>query len=184
MRGVVESGDWGDRQKATLGGVVAIGASASSVEALSSLAAGLSPDLPYAYLMVLHVPADTPRIINRDGSLPAVTAEHDAPFLHQPRHPTTGRAIGLHLSGLQWVAGPLRRGSFSLPRRQRLDARRIAGRPGRRSRGRAVGTQLAGKGKIGNAIGRPRRSPPSLSEVHQPNIPSRNVLRPRNSPVA
>jgi hypothetical protein len=68
------------------------------------------------FTISLHIPADTPRIlariINRTGSLPAVTAEHDAPFLHQPRRPTTGRAIGLHLSGLQWVAGPHRRGSL------------------------------------------------------------------------
>lgn len=62
-----------------LRGVVAIGASAGGVEALSSLAAGLSPDVPYAYLMVLHVPAGAPsilaRIIDRSGPLPAVPAE-------------------------------------------------------------------------------------------------------------
>jgi two-component system, chemotaxis family, protein-glutamate methylesterase/glutaminase len=60
--------------------VVAIGASAGGVEALSNLAAGLSPDVPYAYLMVLHVPAGAPsilaRIVNRSGPLPAVAAEH------------------------------------------------------------------------------------------------------------
>lgn len=39
-----------------LQGVVAIGASTGGVEALSNLAAGLPPDVPYAYLMVLHVP--------------------------------------------------------------------------------------------------------------------------------
>jgi hypothetical protein len=53
--------------------VVAIGASAGGVEALSSLAAGLSPDLPYAYLMALHMPAGAPsilvRIIDRQGAL-------------------------------------------------------------------------------------------------------------------
>jgi two-component system chemotaxis response regulator CheB len=63
-----------------LHGVVAIGASAGGVEALSTVAAGLSPELPYAYLMALHIPAGAPsllaRIIDRSGPLPAVTAEH------------------------------------------------------------------------------------------------------------
>ncbi|WP_407689066.1 chemotaxis protein CheB [Mycobacterium sp. HUMS_1102779] len=61
-----------------LRGVVAIGASAGGVEALSRLAAGLSPDLPYAYLVTLHIPAGAPsvlaRIIDRAGPLPATTA--------------------------------------------------------------------------------------------------------------
>lgn len=65
-----------------LQGVVAIGASAGGVEALSNLAAGLSPDVPYAYLMVLHVPAGAPsilaRIIDRSGPLPAVAAQRGA----------------------------------------------------------------------------------------------------------
>jgi two-component system, chemotaxis family, protein-glutamate methylesterase/glutaminase len=72
-----ESGD--------LRGVVAIGASAGGVEALSRLAAGLSPDVPYAYLIVLHVPAGSPsilaRIVDRGGPVPAVTAEHGATLL-------------------------------------------------------------------------------------------------------
>ncbi|ORW91555.1 protein-glutamate methylesterase [Mycobacterium sp. IEC1808] len=71
-----------------LRGVVAIGASAGGVEALSRLAAGLSPDLPYAYLIVLHVPAGAPsvlaRIVDRSGPLPAVTAEDGA--MLQPGH--------------------------------------------------------------------------------------------------
>lgn len=65
-----------------LRGVVAIGASAGGVEALSRLAAGLSPDLPYAYLVTLHIPAGGPsalaRIVDRSGPLPAVTAEDGA----------------------------------------------------------------------------------------------------------
>lgn len=65
-----------------LRGVVAIGASAGGVEAMSRLAGGLSPDLPYAYLMVLHVPAGAPsvlaRIVDRSGPLPAAAAEHGA----------------------------------------------------------------------------------------------------------
>ncbi len=74
LRASNESGD--------LRGVVAIGASAGGVEALSNLAGGLSPEFPYAYLMVLHMPAGAPsilsRIIDRKGPLPAVTAEHGA----------------------------------------------------------------------------------------------------------
>jgi len=71
-----------------LRGVVAIGASAGGVQALSTLAAGLSRDLPYAYLMVLHVPAGAPsilaRIIDRSGPLPAVTASDGANL--EPAH--------------------------------------------------------------------------------------------------
>lgn len=67
-----------------LRGVVAVGASAGGVEALSRLAAGLSADLPYAYLVVLHFPAGAPsilaRILDRSGPLPAVTAEDGAPL--------------------------------------------------------------------------------------------------------
>ena len=71
-----------------LRGVVAIGASAGGVEALSNLAAGLSTDLPYAYLMALHIPPGAPsilaRIVDRSGPLPAVTAEHGENL--QPAH--------------------------------------------------------------------------------------------------
>lgn len=69
---------------AELRGVVALGASAGGVEALSTLAAGLSTDLPYAYLMTLHIPADTrsilARIIDRSGPLTAVTASDGEPL--------------------------------------------------------------------------------------------------------
>lgn len=71
-----------------LRGVVAIGASAGGVEALSKLAAGLSADVPYAYLVTLHIPADAPsvlaRIVDRNGPLPALTAEHGAQLV--PAH--------------------------------------------------------------------------------------------------
>jgi len=63
-----------------LRGVVAIGASAGGVEALSRLASGLSADVPYAYLMTLHIPAGAPsilaRIMDRSGPLPADAAQH------------------------------------------------------------------------------------------------------------
>ena len=39
-------------------GVVAVGASAGGVEALTRFAAGLPPDLPYAIAIVLHMPAN------------------------------------------------------------------------------------------------------------------------------
>ncbi|KZS57418.1 protein-glutamate methylesterase [Mycobacterium kansasii] len=71
-------------EHSNLRGVVAVGASAGGVEALRSLAAGLSPDLPYAYLVTLHLPPGAPsvlaRIIDRSGPLPAVAAEHGAPL--------------------------------------------------------------------------------------------------------
>ncbi|OBI35790.1 chemotaxis protein CheB [Mycobacterium colombiense] len=74
---VIETAEVGALQ-----GVVAVGASAGGVEALSNLAAGLSPDVPYAYLMVLHVPAGAPsilaRIVDRSGPLPAVAAQDGA----------------------------------------------------------------------------------------------------------
>jgi two-component system chemotaxis response regulator CheB len=58
--------------------VVALGASAGGVEALTQLVAGLPPDLPYAVLVALHMPAGAPsvlaRIMDRSGPLPAVTA--------------------------------------------------------------------------------------------------------------
>ncbi len=66
--------------------VVAVGASAGGVEALSLFAAGLPPELPCAVLVVLHVPAGAPsvlaRILDRNGPLPAVTATDGAPLEH------------------------------------------------------------------------------------------------------
>ena len=62
----------------TLQGVVAVGASAGGVEALTRLVAALPADLPYALLVALHMPARSPsvlaRILDRSGPLPAVTA--------------------------------------------------------------------------------------------------------------
>jgi two-component system chemotaxis response regulator CheB len=61
-----------------LGGVVAIGASAGGVEALSQLVGKLPHDLPYAVLVALHLPPDAPsvlaRILDRSGPLPAEAA--------------------------------------------------------------------------------------------------------------
>jgi two-component system chemotaxis response regulator CheB len=70
--------------------VVAVGASAGGVEALTHFASGLPPDLPYTVLVVLHMPAGAPsvlaRIMDRSGPLPAVNAEHGAPLEHGSIH--------------------------------------------------------------------------------------------------
>jgi two-component system chemotaxis response regulator CheB len=62
--------------------VVAVGASAGGVEALTRLAQGLPENLPYAVLVALHMPVSGPsvlaRILDRHGTLPAVTASHGA----------------------------------------------------------------------------------------------------------
>lgn len=64
--------------------VVAVGASAGGVEALTQFAAGLPPDLSYAVLVVLHMPVRAPsvlaRIIDRSGPLPAADAVDGAPL--------------------------------------------------------------------------------------------------------
>ena len=60
-------------------GVVAVGASAGGVEALTASAAGLPADLPYAVLVTLHMPPNAPsvlaKIIDRHGPLPARDGE-------------------------------------------------------------------------------------------------------------
>jgi two-component system chemotaxis response regulator CheB len=64
-------------------GVVAMGASAGGVEALRTVVAGLSPGLPAAVLVVLHIPRHSPSalpgILDRSGPLPAVPATHGMP---------------------------------------------------------------------------------------------------------
>jgi two-component system chemotaxis response regulator CheB len=63
-------------------GVVAIGASAGGVEALTQLAGKLPHDLPYAVLVALHLPPNAPsvlaRILDRSGPLPAEAARDGA----------------------------------------------------------------------------------------------------------
>lgn len=63
-------------------GVVAVGASAGGVEALTVFAANLPTDLPYAVLAALHMPPSAPsvlaKIIDRSGPLPAITAQDGA----------------------------------------------------------------------------------------------------------
>jgi two-component system chemotaxis response regulator CheB len=64
--------------------VVAVGASAGGVEALTDFAAGLPAALPYAVLVVLHIPASAPsvlaRIIARNGQMPAAQAVDGEPL--------------------------------------------------------------------------------------------------------
>lgn len=69
-------------QLPALKGVVAVGASAGGVEALTRFAAGLPAELPFAVLIVLHVDASSPsvlaQIIDHRGPLRAVWARHGA----------------------------------------------------------------------------------------------------------
>jgi two-component system chemotaxis response regulator CheB len=71
-----------DSDDGTPRGVVAVGASAGGVEALTMFAANLATDLPYAILVALHLPPSGPsvlaQILDRSGPLPATTATHGA----------------------------------------------------------------------------------------------------------
>lgn len=59
-------------------GVVAVGASAGGIEALTELAAGMPADLPFAVMVVVHMGRRTPSvlasIVDRSGPLTAVAA--------------------------------------------------------------------------------------------------------------
>ena len=59
-------------------GIVAVGASASGVEALTNMAAGMPRDFPFAVVVVLHMPPGAPsvlaKILDRSGPLPACSA--------------------------------------------------------------------------------------------------------------
>jgi two-component system chemotaxis response regulator CheB len=64
--------------------VAAVGASAGGVEALANFVAGLPQDLPYAVLVVMHLPVAAPsvlaQILDRKGPLPASQAVDGEPL--------------------------------------------------------------------------------------------------------
>jgi two-component system chemotaxis response regulator CheB len=64
--------------------VAAVGASAGGVEALANFVAGLPQDLPYAVLVVMHLPVGAPsvlaQILDRKGPLPASQAVDGEPL--------------------------------------------------------------------------------------------------------
>jgi two-component system chemotaxis response regulator CheB len=66
-------------------GVLAIGGSAGGIEALAELAAALPANLPACVLVTIHVGGNArsslPRILSREGPLPAVHARHGEPLL-------------------------------------------------------------------------------------------------------
>ncbi len=122
--------------------IIAIGASAGGVEALTTLVRDLPPDLPAAVFVVLHLPPDAtsflPRILGRVGPLPAA-------------HPTDGEPI---VPGRIYVAPPdfhllVRRGAIRVVRGPRENRHRPAVDPLFRSAAvtygpRAVGVVLSG----------------------------------------
>ncbi len=95
--------------------VVAVGASAGGVEALTHFAAGLPPDLPFAILVVLHLPPGAPsvlaRILDRSGPLPAEQAIDGAPL--EPgaiRVAVPGRHLLVHNHRIVLAEGPTENG--------------------------------------------------------------------------
>lgn len=64
--------------------VIVVGASAGGVEALRALVAALSPELPAAVAVVLHIPRSAPSalpaILQRSGRLPVQLASNGAPL--------------------------------------------------------------------------------------------------------
>lgn len=67
-----------ERKKAASEGVVAVGASAGGIEALTELASTVPPDLPFAVMVAIHMRVGAPsvlaQILDRSGSLPATAA--------------------------------------------------------------------------------------------------------------
>ncbi|HEX9371152.1 MAG TPA: chemotaxis protein CheB [Roseiflexaceae bacterium] len=64
--------------------IIVIGASAGGVEALTTLAHGLTPDLPAAVFVVLHIPPESPsllpQILSRAGPLPTAALNGGTPI--------------------------------------------------------------------------------------------------------
>src|SRR5690349_9996391 len=68
-----------DSADGTPRGVVAVGASAGGVEALTTFAANLATDLPYAILVTLHLPPSGPSVLAKilDPQRPAARNYRD-----------------------------------------------------------------------------------------------------------
>jgi two-component system chemotaxis response regulator CheB len=66
--------------------IIVVGASAGGVEALLRIVRGLSPDMPAAIFVVLHLPAGSqsalPDLLGRAGPLPAAHAQHHEVIQH------------------------------------------------------------------------------------------------------
>jgi two-component system, chemotaxis family, protein-glutamate methylesterase/glutaminase len=96
-------------------GVVAVGASAGGIEALSELAARMPPDFPYAVMIVVHMSRGAPSllapIIDRCGPLPAVGAVDGAVleagriYAAVPDHHLLARDHRVALSDGPWQTG-------------------------------------------------------------------------------
>lgn len=96
-------------------GVVAIGASAGGIEALSELAAAMPPGFPYAVMIVIHMSRGAPsllaQIINRSGPLPAVAATDGAVleagriYAAVPDHHLLARDHRVAMSDGPWESG-------------------------------------------------------------------------------
>ncbi|GAA4540262.1 chemotaxis protein CheB [Mycobacterium paraffinicum] len=104
-----------ERRATPAEGVVAIGASAGGIEALSELAAGMPPDFPFAVMIVIHMSRGGPsllaQIINRSGPLPAVAAVDGAVldagriYAAVPDHHLLARDHRVALSDGPWESG-------------------------------------------------------------------------------
>jgi len=117
--------------------IIAVGASAGGVEALSALARDLPGDLPASVFVVLHVPSQStsvlPAILKRAGPLPA-------------RHPYDGERIE---PGHIYVAPPdshllVKQGSVRLARGPRENGHRPAIDPLFRTAAVAYGPRVVG----------------------------------------
>ncbi|BBX63126.1 chemotaxis protein CheB [Mycobacterium saskatchewanense] len=96
-------------------GVVAIGASAGGIEALSDLAASMPAGFPFAVMVVTHMGRNAPsvlaRIIDRSGTLPATTAvdgavlERGRIYAAVPDHHLLARGHRVVLSDGPWESG-------------------------------------------------------------------------------
>jgi two-component system chemotaxis response regulator CheB len=91
--------------------IVAIGASAGGVQALTRVVAGLPPDFRAAVFVVLHVPPDAPSqlatILSRAGRLPASQVDHAQAI--KPGHiyvAPPNRHLVLHRGQVTPEAGP------------------------------------------------------------------------------